>query len=337
MKLHLLGDSPWLTSAKLKLVDGCNLRCFMCDYWRGQRGEELSTEEVLDLLGQLGELGCEKLHFSGGELLLRSDVLLLLERATELSMRCNLTTNGTLLDREMIRALVKLPLRSLTLSIDAPSAKIHDAIRGQKGAHKKTTRALDRLLASRGNKTRVRLNTVLSRRNVRGLVEMGAYLRDRDIDEWLLIPMDPWTDNSAALRAEDIRYYNAHVAPALADTVSVAGFDPFVYGGEEDVQGATVQRWARGFYRANRCHVPWFHTLVDARGDVYSCCMGHRRSEALGNVRSSSLREIWNGERYRALRCGMRESRPEICHRCDDFLAENRAFAALEGDWRAAP
>ena len=54
---HERGHSPWLSSAKLKLVDACNLRCFMCDYWKGQRRDELSTEEVTRVLDGLAELG----------------------------------------------------------------------------------------------------------------------------------------------------------------------------------------------------------------------------------------------------------------------------------------
>jgi MoaA/NifB/PqqE/SkfB family radical SAM enzyme len=178
----VLGQSPWLTSAKLKLVDGCNLRCFMCEYWKGRRQGELSTDEVQKLLGDLRALGCEKVHFTGGELFLRRDVLALLDHATGLGMRVNLTTNGTLLEREAIKALLAVPVRSITLSIDSPVARIHDTVRGRKGAHQKTTRSIDRLLAGRSvrdgkPRTRVRVNTVVSRKSYRSLVEMGAFLR----------------------------------------------------------------------------------------------------------------------------------------------------------------
>lgn len=340
-KLHVLGQSPWLTSAKLKLVDGCNLRCFMCEYWKGRRQGELTTAEVQALLGDLRALGCEKVHFTGGELFLRRDVLALLDHASGLGMRVNLTTNGTLLDRDAIKALLAVPVRSITLSVDSPVDRIHDTVRGKKGAHAKTVRSLDRLLAGRGvrdgkPKTRVRVNTVVSRRSFRSLVEMGAFLRDRPVDGWLLIPMDPWNQNDQAMTADDIRFYNAHVAPVLADTVRVAGFDPWIYGrSDADVDFGARQHWARGHYQARPCRVPWFHTLIDSRGDVYPCCMGHERLPRLGNVRAAPLAEIWNGPAYRAFRAAMQRERTDVCHRCDDFLSENQAFDALEQSWAA--
>ncbi|ACY18977.1 radical SAM protein [Haliangium ochraceum] len=333
-KLHVLGHSPWLSSAKLKLVDACNLRCFMCEYWKGRRRGELSTEEVTRVLDDLRALGCEKVHFTGGELFMRRDVLTLVAHAADLGMRTNLTTNGTLLTRETIKALLEIPVRSVTLSIDAPVARIHDTVRGKKGAHHKTTRSIDRLLRWRKSKTRVRVNTVLSRKNYRSLVEMGDYLRERPVDGWLLIPMDPWNDNDQAMRAEDIRFYNAHVAPILAETVRVPGFDPFVYGrSDADVAFGSEQAWARGHYREHPCRVPWFHTLIDARGDVYPCCMGHERLPKLGNIRERSIADIWHGPDYERFRRDMRHERTAVCHRCDDFLSENRAFDELERSW----
>lgn len=339
--LHVLGQSPWLTSAKLKLVDGCNLRCFMCEYWKGRRQGELDTGEVQKVLDDLRALGCEKVHFTGGELFLRRDVLALLDHATALGMRVNLTTNGTLLDRDAIKAILAVPVRSITLSIDSPVARIHDTVRGRKGAHGKTTRSIDRLLASRSvrdgkPRTRVRVNSVVSRKSYRSLVEMGAFLRERPVDGWLLIPMDPWNQNDQAMTADDIRFYNAHVAPVLAETVHVPGFDPWIYGrSAADVDFGARQAWARGHYQEHPCRVPWFHTLIDSRGDVYPCCMGHERLPRLGNVRDTPLAEIWNGPAYQAFRQEMQRARTAVCHRCDDFLSENQAFDALERTWAA--
>ncbi len=330
-KLHILGQSRWLSSAKLKLVDACNLRCFMCDYWKGRRKDELSTQEVTQVLDGLQALGCEKVHFTGGELFIRKDALQLLEHAASRNMRTNLTSNGTLLDKAKIKHLTRIPVRSVTLSIDSPVPQIHDAVRGVDKAHKKTLATLDRFLALKKTKTRIRLNTVVSKQNYRSLIEMPELLRDRPVDGWLLIPMDPWVANDQQMDADDIAYFNAHVAPALEETL---GVNPWVYGrGEADLKHAVQGDWARGFYRKNTCRVPWFHILVDAQGDVYPCCMTHTRLPPLGNVREASVADIFSGPKYVQFRQSMLQKRPSICNRCDDFLEENQAFADLEESW----
>ncbi len=66
----------------------------------------------------------------------------------------------------------------------------------------------------------------------RALVEMPAFLRERPVDGWLLVPMDtrPRLEGAEAMTAEDVRVDNAHVAPVLVETVSAPGFDPWVFG-----------------------------------------------------------------------------------------------------------
>jgi len=325
-RVHRSGRSPWLTSAKLKLVDGCNLRCFMCDYWKRSRSGELSTAEVIGILDDLRVLGCKKVHYTGGELFLRKDAVQLVEEAANRGMRTNLTTNGTALDKTRLKALLKVPVRSITLSLDSPVNHVHDRIRGRQGAWKKTVRTLDKLLERRGPKTRIRMNTVVSRRNLHTLVQMVPFLRERPIDGWLLIPVD----GPEAMDAEQIRLYNTRIAPILAETTRVPGFDPWVYGkSEAELELGVQQRYARGYYEKNRCHIPWFHTLIGPTGDVYPCCQTHRRMAPLGIIRDRSLQEIFDSEAYRSLRIRMLSERLPHCAECDDFTHENRAINAL--------
>ncbi|MEZ4240906.1 MAG: radical SAM protein [Myxococcota bacterium] len=333
---HRRGASPWLTSAKLKLVDGCNLRCFMCDYWKRDRQGELTTDEVVAVLRDLAALGCRKVHYTGGELFLRRDAVQLVAEASALGMRTNLTTNGTVLDKARLDALLDVPVRSVTLSVDSPVPAVHDALRGQAGAFKRTVKILDRILARRGRKTRVRLNTVVSRRNLGTLVQMVPFLRERPVDGWLLIPVDgpdPLRSPDTGLDAGAIAVYNARVAPILAESVRVPGFDPWIYGRTDaELAESAAGRYARGAYQRGRCHVPWFHVLVGPDGDVYPCCTAHRRMPPLGNVRQQPLHHLRRRGLRRALRRQMLVERMALCHGCDDFLAENRALDEALGE-----
>ena len=82
------------------------------------------------MLDDLAALGCRKVHYTGGELFLRKDAVQLVEAAAERGMRTNLTTNGTALDKPRLKALLKVPVRSVTLSLDSPVNHVHDRIRG---------------------------------------------------------------------------------------------------------------------------------------------------------------------------------------------------------------
>jgi radical SAM protein with 4Fe4S-binding SPASM domain len=103
----------------------CNLRCPMCmtasndgSRVRASRRRELSYEEIRDLvLVPAKRLGTVAVGWSGGEFLLRDDALSLLRLTAEMGYRCNVCSNGELLDRERLRAMKEAAGGRLTVSV----------------------------------------------------------------------------------------------------------------------------------------------------------------------------------------------------------------------------
>ena len=93
---------------------------------------------------------------------------------------------------------------------------------------------------------------------------------------------------------------------------------------KDELRHAAQAEYARGYYRTHRCYAPWLHTLVGWDGDVWPCCMSRGQLPPLGNVRHTPLQEIFTGDVYTALRQQFLTARPPLCHRCDNFLSENR-------------
>lgn len=322
--------SPTIISAKLKLVDACNLKCFMCRYWTRKQTGDLNTEEVCNVLDGLAELQCKKVHFTGGEIFMRKDALFLMEYAHTLGIRVTLTTNGTLLNKEKIKRLLRIPARSITLSIDGPHPKIHDTIRGQKHAFKKTLNTLTLLSKHKRPKNKIRINTVVNQHNHTHLPELAYLLKQFSIDSWLLIPMDSWEEKNKLPTLMDIKRYNTIVAPLLEEIVHLENFSPWIYGTTTgDLRSSAQQHYARSYYQKKPCFIPWFHVLVGPKGDVYPCCGTHRLIKPLGNVRKQGIAALFNGDEYQKFRSRMRANRLEQCHHCDDFLSENQALEAL--------
>lgn len=124
---------------KIKINYGCNLKCEMCKHWRETREAPIAMERFKQVITELGELGCKKIHFSGGEPMLRPQLPDLVAHATDLGMRVTLTTNGTLIDKEKAKALITAGLRGVNVSIDSPIRKVHEKVRGVEGSFKLTT------------------------------------------------------------------------------------------------------------------------------------------------------------------------------------------------------
>ncbi|MFQ5613098.1 MAG: radical SAM protein, partial [Anaerolineae bacterium] len=124
----------------------CNLRCSHCylDADARASGEgELTTAEGLRFIEQLGDL-CPgaMLIFSGGEPLLRADLLDLISHAARRGLLPVLGTNGVLLSDEQARRLAAAGLAGVGLSLDSLNPERHDAFRGLPGAWRKTVAAM---------------------------------------------------------------------------------------------------------------------------------------------------------------------------------------------------
>ncbi|HET7144408.1 MAG TPA: radical SAM protein, partial [Anaerolineales bacterium] len=126
---------------KIKINYGCNLKCEMCKHWRETRETPISMDRFKETISELAELGCKKIHFSGGEPMLRPQLPDLVEHASRLGMRVTLTTNGTLVDKVKAKRLIEAGLRGVNVSIDSPIRKTHEKIRGVEGSFKLTTKA----------------------------------------------------------------------------------------------------------------------------------------------------------------------------------------------------
>jgi Fe-coproporphyrin III synthase len=113
----------------------CNLKCVHCyaQATAGAAPDELSHAEGLKLLADLKDFGVPVVLFSGGEPLMRPDLLKLIEQTVAYGMRAVISTNGTLITPDMAWRLKDLGLSYVGISLDGTQA-IHDRFRGQAGA-----------------------------------------------------------------------------------------------------------------------------------------------------------------------------------------------------------
>ena len=321
---------------KIKLFYGCNLRCEMCNHWRDTREPPLSIARFKEILAELAGLGCQKVHFSGGEPLLRPQLPELVGLASDLGMRVTLTTNGTLLDKPTAKRLVEAGLRGVNVSIDSPVRKVHDQVRGVDGAFKGACRAVGYFhrYAHKGKLT-IRTNTVVSRSTFRSLAGLPDLAAKLGVDAINLIPVDDHCGEHLSLHRSHIEEYNAQIAPQIAERALALGLiadevEAYPYGRSDgDYKRARRGLYAFGWYDRHPCFAPWTHSLIDFNGLVYVCCMTREQIAPLGDLKTASFFDIWTGAAYRQIREQMFPPALAPCRRCDDFLGPNRELLEL--------
>lgn len=121
----------------------CNLKCCHC-YSESQNIEydqEMSTDEALAFIDDLASYGIPVLLFSGGEPLLRPDLLQLISHARNRGIRCVISTNGTMINADMATRLGNAGLSYVGVSLDGLSVK-HDEFRQVQGAFERAIRGI---------------------------------------------------------------------------------------------------------------------------------------------------------------------------------------------------
>lgn len=134
---------------ELTLTDECQCRCVHCYNESGTpvaASRELTTAEIVSVLEQAADLGCNEVCLSGGEPLLRQDILQLVRHARRVNLIPKMNTNGLLLSPEMISGLKDAGLAWCSVSIDSTDQEKHDTHRGYAGCYVKAVEGLRELV-----------------------------------------------------------------------------------------------------------------------------------------------------------------------------------------------
>jgi radical SAM protein len=127
-----------------EVTQACELACDHCraDAQPGRNPNELTTEEGKRLLDEAALFGDSQLVvLSGGDPLIRDDLVELVAYGTDIGLRMTLTPSGTdSLTLDVLKDLKASGLKRLALSIDGPKA-VHDNFRGEDGSFQQTVNA----------------------------------------------------------------------------------------------------------------------------------------------------------------------------------------------------
>lgn len=138
---------PFTSGAPYQIVwdvtYACNLHCKHCYATAGKPWkDELTTEQAMHAIDIFDRAGVTILAFSGGEPLVRPDILELIRYAADKGIYVAIATNGTLITKEKAKEMKKAGVEFVQISLDGANAETHDAFRGINGAFDKTVQGI---------------------------------------------------------------------------------------------------------------------------------------------------------------------------------------------------
>lgn len=130
-----------LISVTIELTSLCNWRCVHC-YIPDYQIYGLPYEKIIELLYQLRENNVFDLILTGGEALLREDLVDIVSFARRLGFRVSILSNASLVTEDFAKKLSKLYISSFSSTIFSMNEHIHDSITRKKDSLKHALRGL---------------------------------------------------------------------------------------------------------------------------------------------------------------------------------------------------
>lgn len=187
----------------------CNLRCVHCytDSENVAYKGELTTDEARKMLADLGGFKVPAILFSGGEPLLRKDLFELAAFALEQGVKPTLSTNGTLITKEVAGKLKSTGFTYVGISLDG-IGEVNDQFRGMTGAFERAMRGFKNCVEE---DQRVGLRLTLTRKNVQDLHKIFDFIEAENIDRACFYHL-VYSGRGSNIRKDDLTFEESRLA-----------------------------------------------------------------------------------------------------------------------------
>ncbi|MCL6471916.1 MAG: radical SAM protein [Firmicutes bacterium] len=296
----------------LEVTRRCNLRCVHC-----RSGSEMevkghpdfSTEEAFRILDDIASYTNSVVVLSGGEPMLREDIFDIARYGADRGLRMALATNGVFVTEDACKKIKESGIEIISLSLDGPTAEVHDNFRGQDGAFASAVRAAQLL---KQHNIEFVINSSFTKRNQKEIPATYRLAKELGATAWYMFMVIPTG------RGEDL----------MSELISGDDYEEVLewhYQMEKDEDELIVRpACAPHYYRiviekakagkskpktrplkfapsnSRGCVVGKVICVIDVDENVLPCSYFPK---AAGNLREQSLKNIWeNSELFKELR-----------------------------------
>lgn len=299
----VFGDAP--RNVYWEMTIACDLACKHCraDAIHERDPLELSADEAREMMRDIREMG-SMLILTGGDPMKRPDLFELIEYGRSIGLPLSITPSTTpTVTREAVRRFKELGVAAMGVSVDGPSAEIHDAFRGVEGTFR---HSMDALAWAREFRVPVQVNTTVTTETLPHLTQLYRLLSESaapPVRRWslfLLVPVGRGAELGipSAGQVEELFewvYETSKEAPFHIGTVEAPHYRRYwiqrrvAAGATREEIAAQAKRMGFGVRDGNGV------IFVSHRGEVYPA--GFLPYPLLGNIRLEPLSRIYREAR----------------------------------------
>jgi len=295
----------------------------MCDIWKRETNEQIRAQDLERHRKSLKALGVRQVVLTGGEPLLHNDLSALCNFFRDRQIHLTLLTTGLLLHKRAEE--VATLFDDIIVSLDGPP-EIHDAIRRVNGAYNLLHKGIAavrrynpylpitcRTTVQKANHRSLRQTVDAARAlGLDSISFLAADLTSEAFNRPLLWPVEKQSE--IALNLEEVKALEEEIEQLILQYEAGINHRFIVEPAPK------LRRIARRFRehlgqltpQAPTCNAPWVSAVVEVDGSVRPCFF-HR---AIGNITSSTLEEVINGEAAQEFRESLDMENDATCRRC---------------------
>lgn len=334
----------------------CNLKCRHC-YMSSDNKKyqnELTTQEAKSFIDDLADFHVPVLLFSGGEPLIRPDFFELAEYAQAKGVRPTLSTNGTLITREVAQRIKDIGVGYVGISLDGLQ-DVNDQFRGVEGAFQKAMEGIQNCVAVG---QRVGLRFTINHHNIQELENIFDFIERENINRVCFYHL-VYSGRGTAMKNQDVTAEESRRAMDIIirrtkdfedrglekEILTVDNHCDGVYmylkalSKGNDQQAAQIKKYI-SMNGGNRSGIAFGE--VDPFGYVHPDQFTQHHT--FGNVRDRKFSEIWQ-DTSNPIMAGLKDRKPLLKGRCSQCrFMENcngnfrtRAEAVTGDFWESDP
>jgi MoaA/NifB/PqqE/SkfB family radical SAM enzyme len=301
----------------------CNCRCVMCDIWKRESNDQIRAQDLERHRTSLENLGVRQVVLTGGEPLLHNDLSALCNFFRDREIHLTLLTTGLLLHKRAEE--VATLFDDIIVSLDGPP-EIHDAIRRVSGAYSLIHKGIGAVRHYNPSMP-ITCRTTVQKANHRHLRQTVDAARALGLDSISFLAADLtseafnrpliWPGEKQSEIGLDLEE-----AKALEEEIEqlILQYDASINHKYIVEPADKLRKIARRFREhlgqltplAPTCNAPWVSAVVEVDGSVRPCFF-HR---PIGNMTSSTLEEVINGEAAQEFRQSLDIENDATCRRC---------------------
>jgi len=301
----------------------CNLKCGMCYLWKGPSqyglkgvGEELTNAEMKKVIDDFAALGTAGIGFTGGEPMLRTDMIDLITYTKSKGMITHMSCNGFLTsNKDLCKKIIESGLDAIGFSLDGVSAETHDKVRGKEGSYERVLKSIDNFIELRkelNKDIKVIVVCVVSNYNVDELLSLIALLKERKVDHISFMPFHdigllgfkPENSMDFRIKARNLDKLNE----VMDKIIDIKKSDSVLENSMAYLK--LFKDCFAGKKWPTPCYAGYGTLAIGAWGHIYPCFPRMEAEVGKGpNVRTTPLKEFWTSQLAKKMRDEIRECR----------------------------